>query len=226
MKQIMIGLVAEGTTDIRFLENIVYRTFEDVACRQCDDDIEIITHNIKDVCKGDSFTDMLLNASKASIEQAGAMTLVVHADSDTDTYQERYIHKFSPALDVLENYRDDDNYCSVITPLIPVKMMEAWMLADVELLKEQIGTTKSDAELGMLRFPETIADPKAVISEAIRIATSDLPKRRQRLSISDLYGVIGGSLSLEKLSRLPSYQKFVESVEETYHKLGYIRDKK
>ena len=225
MKQIMIGLVAEGTTDIRFLYHIVYRTFEEVACKLCDDAIEIIPYIIKDVDKGDSFTDMLLNASKASIEQAGAMTLVVHTDSDTDTYDERYEHKFVPALKLLDNYKDDDNYCSIITPLIPVRMMEAWMLADLELLKEQIGTGKSDADLGLLRSPETIADPKALISDAIRIATAGLAKRRQRLSISDLYGVIGGSLSLDKLLRLPSYQKFVDSVIDTFSKLGYIRNR-
>lgn len=223
MKQIMIGFVAEGTTDIRFLENIVYRTFEDVAWRQCDDEIEIIPCNIKEFDKGETFTEMLLNASKASIEQAGAMTLVVHTDSDTDTYEQRYEHKFAPALVALEGYRDDYNYCSVITPLIPVRMMEAWMLADLDLLKEQIGTNKSNSDLGLARDPETIADPKALISEAIRIATEDLPKRRQRLTISDLYGVIGVSISLEKLRHLSSYQKFVEAVIETYRKLNYIR---
>lgn len=223
MKQIMIGFVAEGTTDIRFLENIVYRTFEDVACRQCDDEIEIIPYNIKVFDKGDTFTEMVLNASKASIEQAGAMTLVIHTDSDTDTYEQRYAHKFVPALEALEKYEDDYNYCSIITPLIPVRMMEAWMLADLDLLKEQIGTGKSNSDLGLSRDPETIADPKSLISEAIRISTEDLPKRRQRLSISDLYGVIGVSISLEKLERLSSYQKFVEAVVDTYRKLGYIR---
>lgn len=223
MKQIMIGFVAEGTTDIRFLENIVNRTFEDVACHLCDDDIEIIPYNIKDFDKGDNFTEMMLNASKASIEQAGAMTLVIHTDSDTDTYEQRYEHKFAPALEKLAEYKDNYNYCSVITPLIPVRMMEAWMLADLELLKEHIGTNKSNSDLGLSRDPETIADPKAVITEAIRIATSDLSKRRQRLNISELYGVMGGSISLVKLNRLHSYQKFVESVVETYRQLGYIR---
>lgn len=223
MKQIMIGFVAEGTTDIRFLENIVYRTFEDVACRQCDDEIEIIPYNIKVFDKGDTFTEMVLNTSKASIEQAGAMTLVIHTDSDTDTYEQRFEHKFAPALEALAEYKDDYNYCSVITPLIPVRMMEAWMLADLDLLKEQIGTNKSNSDLGLSRDPETIADPKALITEVIRVATSDLSKRRQRLTISELYGVMGGSISLDRLNRLHSYQKFVESVVETYRQLGYIR---
>ncbi len=219
----MIGFVAEGTTDIRFLENIVYRTFEDVACRQCDDEIEIIPYNIKVFDKGDTFTEMVLNTSKASIEQAGAMTLVIHTDSDTDTYEQRFEHKFAPALEALAEYKDDYNYCSVITPLIPVRMMEAWMLADLDLLKEQIGTNKSNSDLGLSRDPETIADPKALITEVIRVATSDLSKRRQRLTISELYGVMGGSISLDRLNRLHSYQKFVESVVETYRQLGYIR---
>lgn len=36
-----------------------------------------------------------------------------------------------------------------------IQMVEAWMLADKELLKSEIGTQKSDFELGILRAPKT-----------------------------------------------------------------------
>ena len=40
-KQIIIGFAAEGPTDVRFLESIVQRSFEDVAF-ECDGEVEIL----------------------------------------------------------------------------------------------------------------------------------------------------------------------------------------
>ena len=102
-------------------------------------------------------------------------------------------------------------------------MIEAWMLADKTLLKEEIGTNLSDSALGIARDPEKIADPKAVISEAIRIATAGKSRRRQSLSIAELYGAIGTSLSLDALLSLSSYRIFRQSVEEAFRKIGYLR---
>lgn len=41
-RQIFIGLATEGTTDIRFLESIVHRTFEDIALNEGQVDIDIM----------------------------------------------------------------------------------------------------------------------------------------------------------------------------------------
>lgn len=101
-------------------------------------------------------------------------------------------------------------------------MMEAWMLADKDLLKAEIGTRKSDNDLGIDRDPEVIADPKSVIEEAIRVAQSDLPRRRQRLTISDLYEIIGDKISIDKLLLLNSYRRFQEEVRSTYRALNYM----
>lgn len=97
------------------------------------------------------------------------------------------------------------------------------MLADKNLLREEIGTDLSDATLGLARDPEKIADPKAVISEAIRIATEGKSRRRQSLSIAELYGPIGASVSLEALMSLSSYRMFRQSVEDTFREIGYLR---
>ena len=221
-RQIFIGIVTEGTTDIRFLKSIVERTFTQVALDSCRGDIEIYVEELKGVDKGNSFAELMVNASKAAIDQMGAMTVVIHTDSDVDTYEERYQHKFIPALEKITRLQDDNHYCKQITPLITVRMVEAWMLADKELLKSEINTRMSDAQLGISRMPEKIADPKGVIEEAIRIATEHLPRKRYRISIADLYGSIGASISLESLSRLDSYMRFRNSVYETYQSLGYV----
>ncbi len=217
-KQIVVGLITEGPTDIRFLESIVRRTFEEIAF-ECIQDIDIYVHPLK-TPKDGSFIDYTTRASYDGITTLGIMTLAIHTDADRDTYQERMNNKIIPAQSALNELNDD--YCKLLTPIIPVRMIEAWMLADKELLKSEIGTTKSDNDLGINRDPETIADPKHVIEEAIRIATEHLPKRRQRLSISDLYAIIGDTVSLTELAKLDSYRKFQEVVRNTYRALNYM----
>lgn len=182
--QIFIGLATEGTTDIRFFESIVRRTFQEIALRECRPDIDIDIRRLNTKKTGRSFIEYVKQASYDGVKDFGMMVLAIHADADRETYDGRRRYNIDPAQEELDKQGDD--YCKILTPVIPVRMMEAWMLADKELLKSEIGTTKSDNDLRINRDPESIADPKAVIEEAIRIAQSDLPKRRQRLTISDL----------------------------------------
>ncbi len=219
-KQLFIGIATEGPTDRRFLKSIIQRTFEDIAWNECIENIEISTYLLKTEKNGLSFPEYVVQASHDGICQYGIMTLAIHTDSDRDSYNERWNNKIEPAQKALDEKGED--YCKLLTPVIPVRMIEAWMLADRELLKSEIGTTKLDNDLGINRDPETIADPKHVIEEAIRIATEHLPKRRQRLSISDLYAIIGDTVSLTELAKLDSYRKFQEVVRNTYRALNYM----
>ena len=219
-KQIIVGLITEGPTDTRFLESIVRRTFEDIAF-ECSQDIDIFVHTLKTSKVGLSFVDYTMKASNEGVKSLGIMALAVHTDADRDTYDERINNKILPAQTALNGMNDD--YCKLLTPVIPVKMIEAWMLADKELLKSEIGTSKSDNDLGINRDPETIADPKSVIEEAIRIATEHLPRRRQKLSISELYAIIGDTVSITELAKLDSYRKFQDAVRNTYRTLNYMQ---
>lgn len=218
--QIFIGLATEGTTDIRFFESIVRRTFQEIALRECRPDIDIDIRRLNTKKTGRSFIEYVKQASYDGVKDFGMMVLAIHADADRETYDGRRRYNIDPAQEELDKQGDD--YCKILTPVIPVRMMEAWMLADKELLKSEIGTTKSDNDLRINRDPESIADPKAVIEEAIRIAQSDLPKRRQRLTISDLYAIIGDKISINKLLSLDSYQKFQDEVRATYRTLNYM----
>lgn len=219
-KQIFVGLTTEGTTDIRFLENIVRRTFEDVAF-DCPQDVEVYLYVIPSLKIGKSFSQYVKDTSHLAWEMYSVMSLAVHTDADRDSYEERLANKIEPARKALEGL-DEEEYCKLLTPVIPVRMMEAWMLADKKLLKEEIGTDLSDGALGIERDPEVIPDPKSVIEEAIRIATDRLPKRRSRPTIAELYEVIGNAISTDALMSLSSYRKFKEEVRETFRSLGYM----
>lgn len=212
-RQIYIGLATEGSTDRRFLAGIVERTFQHIALSECRQDIDIFIEALNTSKIDLDFPEFVKCACFDGVRQFGMMSLAIHTDADRDSYEARKAHKIEPAQNLLDSL--DENYCKLLTPVIPVRMIEAWMLADKELLKAEIGTKKSDNELGIDRAPEAMADPKQAIVDAIRIATENLPKRRQRLCIGDLYSIIGDKVSIESLEKLDSYRRFEDEVRST-----------
>lgn len=218
MNVLSVGYTTEGSTDERFFRDVIRRTFVDVAI-DCESDISIDI--IQHIPTGkENFVVEVLNSAREA-QMRGVMVLCVHADADESTDATVRITKIAPAFEAVS--LRGERLCKNLIPIIPVQMTEAWMLADKELLKQVIRTTKSDQELGLARRPETIADPKAAIKNALRLAQEDAPRRRRnRITISDLYQPIGQQLSLEKLALLPSYLKFRDAVREAFVKLNYL----
>lgn len=222
MYQIFVGLVTEGSTDNLFLETIVRKTFTHIALDECSTDIEIFVTLINQKKKNLNFIEHVLESSKEGYEAYGISFLCVHADADSNTNNIAYNNKIKPLLDRIKE-QDDTQYCKTIIPIIPIQETESWMLADKELLKKFIGTDKNDNDLKINKNPEQIKNPKEVIEEAIRIARSDLTKRRRRkLSIAELYLPIGQSIEIDKLKKLNSYIDFQKNVRKAYKEVNLL----
>lgn len=221
IRQIFIGLTTEGSTDVRFLKSIVERTFIDVAF-ECDCDIEPLV-GVLEVDKHDmSFVDYVVKASRQGVDEMGMTVLCIHADADAPDNTAVYSNKIAPANAALGQC-DEDTHCRIMVPAVPVQMIEAWMLADKQLLKDVIGTSLSDEELGINRAPESIANPKTAISNAIRIDSQSKTKRRRRdFTIANLYDYIGERIELAQLDKLPSYQCFKNEVRNAYRCLNLM----
>lgn len=221
-RQVFIGFTTEGTTDVRFLRKIIERSFEEIAY-ECQGDVEPVVWPLE-VKKTDlSFSEYALKAAQQGVEEIGMMILCIHSDADDATNQNVLDNKIAPARELIKA-QSDDTTCKILVPAIPVQMMESWMLADKDLLKNEIGTTKTDNELGINRSPESITDPKAVIEEAIRIARQEITRRRRKkLRISDLYLPVGQKVSIDKLKELPSYRRFQEDIRQAYRELHLMK---
>ena len=217
-RQVFIGFTTEGTTDVRFLEKIIERSFEEIAY-ECQGDVEPVIWPLVVDKNNLSFREYALKAAQQGVDEIGMTVLCIHSDADDATNQNVLVNKFVPAQDLI-NTQDDNSTCKILVPVIPVRMMEAWMLADTDLLRKEIGTTKTDNELKVNKAPETIADPKATVEEAIRIARQEKTKRkRKELKIGDLYLPIGQKISIDKLVKLPSYRQFQDDIRQAYRKL-------
>ena len=208
---ILAGLFTEGTTDNRFLSSVVERTLEEVAF-DCTGDIETKVEIININKSGLSFNKQVLEASKFAFDKFGITILFVHTDSDAPSDELIFQNKIYPVQKKLQE--QDYNYCKNMIAIVHIQMSESWMIADKELLKEEIGIDKSDAELDIHSNPETITNPKSVIENMIRLSKEDLTKRKRNkgLNISDLYQIIGQKIEISELEKLSSYIKFKNSL--------------
>jgi hypothetical protein len=213
-----IGYIGEGTTDKRFLGNIIKRTFEKLAF-QCKGQIEVYEPQFFEVRKM-SFADQSLKAAEYA---KWLNVLCIHTDADDKTDNLAFKNKITPAIHKIIECEED--VCRNIIAIVPIHMTESWMLADIELLIDEIGSEKSNQALMLptkIKQIEGIKNPKETIENAINIAFADQPARRRRgLTLSDLYSPLSQKISLEKLVTISSFQKFYKAAENALKELNY-----
>ncbi len=215
---LQIGFTTEGSTDERFLSNIIQKSFEN-AVLNCNSEIEVYEpmHLRK---HGDGYVNQITHIAT---EYSYFHVICVHCDADAPTIEKVMNEKMNPSFTAVDNL--ESNACKNLVAIIPVQMTEAWILADCDLLKEKIGASKINAELGLpvrIREIEAINNPKETISNAIRVAQSNLPRRRRKLTISNLYTPISQEISIDNLMQLSSYSLFMENIEHALRKLNYL----
>lgn len=154
----------------------------------------------------------------------GVQVLCIHLDAGAGQATDKLVrdHKLDPAVAHVQQHAAPD-VCVNLVPLLPVREMEAWMLADKDLLRQKLGTTWSDQQLNLTSHPER-CDPKAVILMAITAVKQAQRKRLRPLKteIDDLCAPMGDQLGLDKLAALGSYQTFREAVRTALEQLGYL----
>lgn len=195
-----IAYLTEGPTDQRFLAPVIQRTFDQLV-REANFSIDV--EALIYICKS---TVAAATSFKELIE--GYDIVCIHVDADKQPLKEVNDTRYIPVVDALNTVASKTKF----VPVIPVRMTEAWMLADETLLKEELQTSKSYSELGISKEIEAIADPKKIIVKAIKIADqSRTKKQRNQLVIGNLYEPFGQEVNLTQLERFPSYQKFKEA---------------
>ncbi|MEM6261448.1 MAG: DUF4276 family protein [Bacteroidota bacterium] len=213
-----IGLLSEGKTDDRFLLPIIQRTCEEIAF-ECASEIEIYPP-VSINKSGGSFPTQVKNATLKA-DKDGLMVLFVHADADASTNRDVLQYKIQPAFKAAKAL--GVNNCKCFVAVIPIYMTEAWMLADFELLREELGTSLLKSELGLQRSPESLTNPKEALINAIAITQHNKPKRRRnQLTISDLYRPVGQGTEISKLRELSSYRHFEEGLRQAFRDLNYL----
>lgn len=209
---LIVALFAEGNTDERFLPVIIERTLESLLRRYERKFTEVVSPYI--IKPSRPYRDNADRILALAEESCGYHMLIIHADADHPTAERALNERFQPGLDLVQAARERGvAVCEQIIPAIPIQMIEAWMIADVRVLHEIIGTNIAPDELGLPLHPhqvESISDPKQRLLQAVTKALADRPRRRRnpQQEIRTLQTSLGGQIRLEELRRVPAFADF------------------
>ena len=107
IKQIIIALATEGSSDHRFLPNIIKRTFERVAFDD-EQEIEIFEPICLPQISGENIREKAKKYAIQAVEK-GAMVLCFHADADDKTDKNAFNERINPAFNAIKS--DERDLC-------------------------------------------------------------------------------------------------------------------
>lgn len=217
MRWLGTALYAEGPTDTRFLQPLLQRACAQMCLTGCSAPVEV--SDVLDLqplpaTRGQARGQRIVSAAREARDAWSI--LFIHADADSD--QERAIQeRVEPARALLQA-----EWGAHSVAVVPVRMTEAWVLADFQALKSAFGTTMSEHELGLVDVaahgPDRLTDPKATLAAAFRASRG---KRRAR-SVATYFGLIGETASFDQLRRLAAYRRMEGELRLALQTLGFL----
>lgn len=219
MHVLMLGLYAEGRTDQRFLPVLIRRTIEYMLIQYDRSNIEANEPEIIRINKDRRHLSKAECIRLAAIKARGYHALIIHSDADDLTYQQAYNERFKPGYDQVQI--SEEYLCKDLIPVIPVRMVEAWMLADPEVLQKVL-KTQVDFNFAKARYVGSYSNPKDVIDQLIRACYPAYPGLWARIR-GELYEKLAPEIRLECLQQVPAYNEFESELYRTLKALNLIQ---
>lgn len=219
---------SEGNTDERFLPKIIERTTQNILLNYGKTGVDVTPLRIVHLNnQPDKRSERILEAAK---QTQGFHALIIHADADDSTSEKALRERITPGLQLIESTKMEGTIkiCEHLISIIPVRMVESWMIADYEILRSVIGTTLDRATLGIpnsVKNVERIIDPKYLLNDVISLAFSKRRQRRPLPNIGEYYEPLSLQIRIEILRELPSFQEFEESLTSKLFELNLLDQK-
>ena len=157
----------------------------------------------------------------AARETSGYHALIVHSDADDRDYKQTRKELFDPGVALIQQEQAD--VCRDLIPIIPVRMVEAWMLADPEALQRVLKTTVQVLGLpGKAQLVERDSNPKDTLKFIIQRVYPHQSRYWNRIR-GELYGRLAPEMSLDRLRQVASYKQFLDDLTATLKILNLIQ---
>ena len=203
MQYLGLAIYAEGPTDYYFLRPLLQRLCEEICMHEAFSPVEcseVLALDSPESQKDASRAERILEAGRQA--RGAWRILFVHTDGAGDPSRARE-QLAQPAIDALhEEFASEGAAVAVI----PVRETESWAICDGEALRQVMGTTLADADLGLPATPaavESMLDPKATLNAAF-LATRPSGSRKRR-GVSPMLNALGEQVSLTRLRELASF---------------------
>ena len=189
-----VGLFAEGRTDYEFLVGLIDQLINVHVADLIGPRSEIVDSRAIDAPASMRRASRGERIAAAIEENWRECTLfVIHADSDGDAsraLRERIV----PGLARARMLHDD----LAAAACVPVREIEAWMLADAPAFSRLFDTTRAPA---LPDAPESDLDPKKSLEAA-------LTSMGARGKLTNYHADLGKTVSLSELRKLPAFCRF------------------
>ncbi len=220
MDVLVLGLYAEGRTDERFLPIIIRRTAEQILLQHKQIDIDVLDPII--VKKTVGVQGRENEILQAAYDAEGYDALVIHSDSDSRTREQTLHQRFEPGKRLVQSCTA--RVCQHVIPIITVRMVEAWLLADYDTLRKTLGTNLDAKDLNLpekAKQVESFRDPKQAIDLVIRKIYPNQAHQWARIR-GELYAKLAPRIHLGQLEKLDAYKQFKEDLTNILLILGKI----
>ena len=198
MRQILFGVYAEGSSDYEYFPTLLQRLMLELA-HQKQIDVEILEPLlIPRKEKPGSFEEQMKAIEKAD-DYKGLHLIFVHIDADDPTTGKVVKTRWNPWI---EKSEDPKRWIAVI----PVKMLESWLLADWQALQSTLIVDEGSIKelIGGVNNAEQIESPKEKLNTLITTG-----KRRR---LSRFRETLAVRAEFSALRRLPSFRILEQSV--------------
>ena len=220
MRHLSAALYCEGTTDAQFLRPLLQRLCEVKAAlaRETVEVADVMVLADQDQHRHLPRSERIERAAK--IADGAWIVLFIHADADDRDGRAARAERVQPAV---ERLRDLLGPTRQAVAVVPIKMTDAWVLADLDAFRSGIGTTRDARALGLggveAHGADHVPDPKALLRAAFAAARP----RERGARLGAFLGLIAESASFDQLRRLEAFRQLEADLEAALRNLGIVR---
>ncbi len=134
--RLVLALYAEGSTDKTFLGNVIPQTAVNILAKYGQQAVDVLGIDAKKDIGIKDGGQRILNAARQLAlehdnqydeESATYPILIVHCDADAPDNKDALKNRYHPGYKLVQ--QSSELTCKSMIPVIPVRMIESWMLA-------------------------------------------------------------------------------------------------
>ena len=212
MKSLNITLVTEGTSDVALIPHIRWLLRQNGISNPIETtwaDLRHLPRNLE--------TKRLINKIPLTLELYPCDILFIHRDSDNTSVEERETEILN-AIENIGGTKPDYFIC-----VIPIKETEAWLLFNENAIRRAAGNPNGNEILGLpkLKDIESLADPKQILNEKLKIASGRKGRRLAKFNVGHSVTLISEYIEdFSPLRNLSAFNKLETNIKELVSKIN------